>query len=198
MVSFYRFVSIFFLVFLLSGCSSKVPKIEKIRPLPENFSCRVAVLPFIDKSDFPRGEKLLYKVFSAELAAAGFDVVPEGDVMDMYRQLKIYPSEDPTDEQLKIIVNRLHPEIFIGGDILRMNERKDAGQVETEMTVVLYIFDAKTGLFLWGTYHKHRGKDYNKVLHFGTINSIIGLAEAMSQEVIELWLEEGMKTCSNE
>ncbi len=193
-----RCVILLLFTLLVNGCSSKYPKIEEVRPLPDDFNCRVAVLPFIDQSEYPQGARLFYKVFSAELSAAGFQVVHEGDVQDMYRQLKIYRNQDPTDEQLRIIGKRVDSDILIGGDILRLYERKDAGQVETEATFVLYIFDAKTGQFTWGTYHKRRGKDYNKLLHFGTINSVIGLIEIMFQEVVELWFEQGMNTCSKE
>lgn len=189
-------VAVFFALFLLVACSAATPRLDKMEPLPGNFSCRVAVLPFLYSGTYPRGAKLFYKVFSAELvSAAAFQVVREGDVLDLYRQLTIFPSREPSLEQLRIIGSRLGVQLFIGGDILKMVERRSGGEVVTELTVVLRLYDGRTGKLLWETYHKRRGRDYLTVMHFGRINTITGLARRMSKEIINLWLEQGMNKC---
>ncbi len=191
-----RIASLLFL-FLLVACSSAAPRLDKMAPLPGNFTCRVAVLPFMGTGGYPRGAELFNKVFSTELvSAAAFQVVQEGDVLDLYRQLTIFPTQEPTLEQLKIIGSRLGVQLFIGGDILRMVERRSGRQVVTELTVVLRLYDGRTGKLLWETYYKRRGKDYRAVMHFGRINTITGLARRMSKEIINLWLEQGMNQCS--
>ncbi len=190
-------IAVFFPLLLLVACSAATPKLDKMRPLPANFTCRVAVLPFLDRGGYPRGAELFYKVFSAELvSAAAFQLVQEGDVLNLYRQLTIYPSQEPTLEQLRIIGSRLGVQLFIGGDILRMVERRSGREVVTELTVVLRLYDGRTGKLLWETYHKRRGKDYLTVMHFGRINTITGLAQRMSKEIINLWLKQGMNQCA--
>ncbi len=190
-------IAVLFPLLLLVACSSAVPRLNMMRPLPGNFTCRVAVLPFMDRGAYPRGAELFYKVFSAELvSAAAFKVVREGDVLDLYRQLTIFPTREPSLEQLKIIGSRLGVQLFIGGEILKMVERRSGRDVVTELTVVLHIYDGKTGRLLWETYYKRRGKDYRTVLHFGRINTITGLAQRMSQAIINLWLEQGMNQCA--
>ncbi|NOX80612.1 MAG: hypothetical protein GXP57_05920 [Deltaproteobacteria bacterium] len=167
-----------------------------MEPLPGNSTCRVAVLPFLERGGYPRGAELFYKVFSAELvSAAAFQLVQEGDILDLYRQLTIFPSQEPNLEQLRIIGSRLGVQLFIGGDILKMVERRSGGEVVTELTVVLRLYDGRTGKLLWETYHKRCGRDYRTVMHFGRINTITGLARRMSKEIINLWLEQGMNKC---
>ncbi len=190
-------IAVFLPLLLLVACSSATPRLNRMRPLPGNFTCRVAVLPFLDRGAYPRGAELFGKVFSAELvSAAAFQVVQEGDVLNLYRQLAIYPSQEPSLEQLKIIGSRLGAQLFIGGTILRMAERRDGLGVETELTVVLRIYDGRTGRLLWETYYKRRGKDYRTVMRFGRINTITGLARRMSKEIINLWLKQGMNQCA--
>jgi len=186
-----------FVLFFLIGCSATSPRLNKIAPLPGDFSCRVAVLPFIDHGRYPRGSQLFHTVFSSELvSSADFHLVQEGDLLDIYRQLRIYLTREPTQEQLRMIGSRLGVQLFIGGDVLQMTEKKSGRDIVTEITVVLRIYDGKSGKILWNTYHKRRGKDYQTVLHFGRINTITGLARNVSKEIIKLWLDQGMTQCS--
>ena len=186
-----------FVLFFLSGCSATSPGLNKIAPLPGDFSCRVAVVPFIDHGQYPRGAQLFHAVFSSELvSSAAFRLVQEGDLFDIYRQFCIYPTREPDQEQLRMIGSRLGVQIFIGGEILRMIEKKNGRDIVTEMTVALRIYDGKSGKILWNTYHKRRGTDYQIVLHFGKINTITGLARNVSKEIIKLWLDQGMAQCS--
>ncbi len=181
---------------LLAGCAREVPKLYDFAGLPEKGACRIAVLPFIDKGTYPRGAVILYKVFVSELVASGnFKVVLEGDIRDLYKQLMIYPNAQPNQEQLEVIGGRLGAVLFIGGDILKMQQRKSRNTMETDLTFILRIYDGVSGRVLWETYHRRQGDYYQKVLHFGRINTITGLARQMSREVIDLWLEKGMTPC---
>jgi len=181
---------------LLAGCAREVPKLYDFADLPEKGACRMAVLPFVDKGSYPRGAAILYKVFVSELVASGkFQVVLEGDILDLYKQLMIYPNAQPNQEQLEVIGGRLGAVLFVGGDILKMQQRKSRNTMETDLTFILRIYDGVSGRVLWETYHRRQGDYYQKVLHFGRINTITGLARQMSREVIDLWLEKGMKPC---
>jgi len=188
---------IILIFFVLAGCAREVPKLYEFAALPEKASCRIAVLPLVDKGNYPRGAAIFYKVFVSELVASGhFQVVQEGDILDLYRQLMIYPNVQPDQEQLKVIGGRLGVVLFIGGDILKMQELHNRNIMETDLTFILRMYDGADGGILWETYHRRQGDYYRKVLHFGRINTITGLARQMSQEVISLWLEKGMMPCS--
>ena len=65
------FVSCF--VLLVGGCGVvsvveselELPILQRLRPLPVEPACRVAVLPFVNESDYPSAEIISYKVFSS-------------------------------------------------------------------------------------------------------------------------------------
>ena len=179
------------------GCGKDMPIIQKLAPLPPQGSCKVAILPLLDKSSYPQGGAIAYKVFLSELVATGrFQLVPEGDIREIYQQLLIYPQQQPNREQLVMIGGRINPDIFLGGTILKMHERKQGDHVNTELTLILHLYDGKSGQLLWSTYHRRRGSEYQQVMHLGTINTITALARRMSQEIIADWLEQGMITCT--
>jgi polysaccharide biosynthesis protein PelC len=184
------------LLSLLSGCSEKLPLLQTFYELPEDSSCRIAVLPLSNQSLYPEGGKILYKILLSEIVATGlFSVVSEGDVLELYQQLRMYPGMKPTLEQRKIIGGRLNASIFIGGDILAMLEENDGAYLKTKMTLVLRLYDGQDGKMFWATYHRRQGEDYRQVLHFGRINTITTLARMMAGEIITLWKEKGMQPC---
>ncbi len=186
---------LFFL--LLAGCGRQEPTLYRFADLPARGTCRIALLPLVDKGDYPRGAAILSKVLLSELVSSGhFQVVQEGDILDLYRQLLIYPDRQPNQEQLRIIGGRLGIGLFIGGDILEMRQVKGAIAPETSLTMILRVYDGASGRLLWTTYHRRRGSSYQEVLHFGRVNTITGLARRMAHEVVELWLEKGMEPCT--
>ncbi|HEB51211.1 MAG TPA: hypothetical protein ENI89_11450 [Desulfobulbus sp.] len=187
------------LVLLLAGCARQVPTLYRFADLPARGSCRIALLPLVDKGSYPRGATILSKVLRSELVSSGhFRVVQEGDILDLYRQLLLYPNRQPNQEQLRIIGGRLGIGLFVGGDILEMRQGQAKGGIapDTDLTMILRIYDGGTGRLLWSTYHRRQGSHYQKVLHFGRINTVTGLARQMAREVIGLWLEEGMEPCA--
>ena len=185
------------LMFLLTGCGVHTPVFHRLAPLPEKAACRVAVLPIINQANYPQGGEIFYKIFSAELVSFGhFQVAQEGDVRNLYQQLMVYPNQQLTLEQLRVISNRLNAQLVIGGTVLLMQEHKGARSVNPDITVLMRIYDGTTGKILWTTYHHRKGSDYQKVLHFGQINTVTGLAHRMSKEILTLWFKKGMKRCA--
>ncbi len=185
------------IILLLAGCGRQVPALYRFADLPARGTCRVALLPLVDKGGYPRGAEILSRVLLSELVTSGhFQVVREGDVLELYRQLLLYPNRQPNQEQLRIIGGRLGVGLFIGGDILEMREVKSTPAPETGLTMILRIYDGSSGRLLWTTYHRRRGSRYQKVLHFGRINTITGLARQMTREVVRLWRDGGMQPCT--
>jgi len=185
------------ILLVLAGCARKVPSVEEFYAMPAKAACRVTLLPMIDKSSFPRGSVVFYKIFLAELVASGhFQVVEEGDVLELYRQFRMYPNRQPSSEQLKMLSGRLGTTLFVGGDVLEMEENKAGEFIDTKLTIVLQLYDGNTGRKIWTTYHRRRGSDYQQVLHFGRINTVTSLARQVSREIINLWFEKGMTPCA--
>lgn len=181
---------------LQSACANEYPRLDIVKPLPSELAgCRVILLPFSSDGSTPRGEDMFYKAFASELKnVAGFDIVAEGDIQKFYQRNKIYRNSTLNQEQLQAIGNDFNVQLVVLGEILVMDE-VSGRVVNTEITLFVKLYDVASGLFLWDTYHKRKGAEYGKILHFGRINTITGLARRMANEIITKWTEEGMNQC---
>ncbi len=192
-----KFIVILAVTFL-SACASEYPRLTIVDPLPPGINCRIALLPFVYQGDFPRGENIFFKAFAAEMmTSAGFKVIPEGDINQLYKQLKLYRRDLPNEKQMQAIGNRLDAQLIVLGEIIGMTEVDTGSYVDTNITVSVRIHDALTGDVLWSTYHKRKGEEYRNVMHYGRVNTITGLSRRMASEIITKWAEEGMKQCSD-
>ncbi len=182
---------------LLAGCAEQVPVVQKLAPLPAGGTCKIAVLPFFSLSSYPQGAAIVSTVFSSEMVASGhFQVAQAGDVRELYRQLLIYPNQLPSREQLKMIAGRLHADLLVRATIQKMAEKKGGIFTEPELTIIVHLFDGKSGRLLWVTYHHRRGGEYQQVMHVGRINTVTALARRMSREILTDWFKQGMAPCS--
>jgi hypothetical protein len=192
------------LVLLGGGCSTLLPQRNQLplhrqsAPLPSESACRVAVLPFLNDSDFPLGDAIFNKVFTAQFQESGDHlVIQEGDILKVYQQLHILPGEAPALEQLQIIADRVNAQLLITGIVLEMRETPgEHGTVNPMLIVEIEIRDGRSGEALWTTFHRRQGTDYKKVMHFGTLYTVAGLSRQMAEEIINLWIEKGLPQCN--
>ena len=194
---FHSFFLTLFCVFLLSGCGTQLPLHRQLAPLPAGPLCRVAVLPFLNDSDFPLGDSIVHKVFATQFMNSGnYLVIQEGDILKVYQQLHILPGLAPTLEQLQIIGDRINAQLLITGTIMAM--REDPGEDRTVIPLIvmeIQIRDGRSGDVLWTAFHRRLGTDYQKTMHFGKIQTATGLSRQMAEEIINLWTEKGLKQC---
>jgi hypothetical protein len=186
------------LVFLLSGCGTDLPYLERLRPLPvEEHICRVAVLPFVSESDYPNSTTILYKVFLAELnRLSNYTVIQEGDIAKLYQELRILPGQSPTQTQLQLLMNRLNVQLLFTGHVDEMREDPgDEGGVNPMLIMRIEILDGRTAKILRSIYHRRQGVEYQKVMHFGKINSMAGLCRQVGLELVNLTLKQGVPQC---
>jgi hypothetical protein len=184
---------------LFSGCAgSGAPQHRQMAALPSGAVCRVAVLPFVNDSDFLNADAVLAKVLSARLQdSTDYLLAQDGDVLKAYRQLGLLPGRVPDLEQLQIIADRVDARLLISGIVLEMREdRGDHGSVNPVIVLEVQIRDGRSGEVLWTTFHRRQGADYKKTMHFGSIHTITGLSRRMVDEVITLWLKKGLTQCN--
>jgi len=180
----------------LAGCVS-APASPQVQHLDssEIKVCGIAVLPFINESDFDQGDVILYRVFSAELNASGeFDVSLEGDVRRVYRQLRISPKQAPDNEQMQIIAERLGVDAVVTGRIIAMEERRHRDYNEPRIAVDMKMV-AAGGRTMLTAYHARSGEDYRKVMHFGLETTVTGLARLLFDEILDNWRAKGLQSC---
>ena len=186
------------IVVILTGCAGVgLPHVRKIAPLPEYSLCKIAVLPFINETDFVDGDIIPYRVFMSELNRSGdFHLAQEGDVRNLYREMSIFPGQAPQFDQIRVISNRLNVDLLISGRIVEMVEDKTGREKPPVLGMNLSIIDGKTGTILWTTYHRREGGEYRKIMHFGLVHTITSLSQKMSREIIVSWFQKGLKVCN--
>jgi hypothetical protein len=186
-----------FFILLVSGCGTDFPILQRMKPLPAEPACRVAVLPFSSESDYPLAELIAYKIFSAQFAALDNAwVAQEGDVQKVYQNLRIFPGQLPTPEQLQILASRLNVQLLIMGHVVEMRENPGPNNsINPVLALRMDIVEGHTADTLWSTYHRRQGADYQKAMHFGQIHSVTGLCRQLSEEIITLWIKKGFPRC---
>ncbi len=197
------FLSILFLLACV-GCSPLMPWTDRgpmrreMSPLPPGSGCRVAVLPFLNDSEFPHGGLIAQKVFAAQLLSSGEHVLtPEGDIVKAYQQLHLLPGATPTLEQLRIVADRINAPLLLTGIVIEMREGRSEHQtVNPQLIMQVELRDPVSGEILWTTLHRRKGTDYKKTMHFGTLHTVTGLCRQMAEEIINLWHEKGLSQCN--
>lgn len=171
-------------------------KFHRLVDLQGEKVCRIAVLPFTNEINSTKGGVSVYRIFTSELAEKdNFELVQEGDIRHVYRQIKLVPFQSkPNIEQLQVIGNYLNTKYLIEGKILDMevsSQNSGSGNLLPFLTMELRLIDASNGKTIWTTYHRKSGEDYRTVMHFGMVNTTTQLASLMSQEILERWTSEG-------
>jgi len=185
-------------LFCLPACGPKVPSLVKYAPLPDEKICRIAVLPFVNETDYPLANTIAFRVFMAKLVQTGrFDLAQEGDVREVFLHMRIWPGQQLHIEQIKILGDRLRVGLIVTGTVVEMAEVPMAGAVNPVIALSLRIVDPRSGETLWYTYHRREGEHYRKVMHFGVLNTVTSLANQVSQEVLDLWFKKGFKGCAD-
>ena len=182
-------------ILLIMGCApQQKPTLLKLSTLPEEGVCGIAVLPFVNETDYRDGSLIFYRVFVAELSSFGnFELSPEGDVRNTYRKVSLASGLDAPDfNQLRIIGNYLNVRLLVFGYITKMKEVKaSADGFMPHLAVNIKIFDVQKGQTIWSTYYDRMGEEYRRVMHFGIVNNITRLSRRTSEEILTLWGKEG-------
>jgi polysaccharide biosynthesis protein PelC len=198
-----RYLLLALLPLLLHGCAApflnrqEFPLHRQSAPLPPGSICRVAVLPFLNDSDFPLADSIMHKVFAAQFNTSGnYLVIQEGDILKLYQQLHIWPGQAPTPEQLQILSSRLEAQLLITGVVSEMRENAGThASIDPVLAVDVQLRSGDSGDLLWGTFHRRQGTDYRTAMHFGTIHTVTGLSQQVALEIINLWFKKGLQPC---
>ena len=180
---------------LLTGCTTSRVRMQQSFQPPES-ACRVAVIPFINETRYEDGELIFNRVLAAELLKFGkFIVAQEGDVQQVYLQMRIGANEIPTIDQVRIMAERLGSSVLIVGRIVEMTDDQQGRNRLPMLAVSLRMLDGHTGREFVALFHKREGGDYRKLMQFGVEHSITGLARRVAHEILERCNQEGLLKC---
>lgn len=183
---------------IMTGCSGQAPHLQIYNAGEPIQACRIGILPFLNKTDYDQGDKILYRIVLSQLVQQQTrDIALEGDVTDLYREMHIRPWTHPSPGQMQIIASRLNADILIGGEVLQMQEAREGNYINPHIELQLNVYNGNTGTLQWSTYHKKQGTDYRKVMHFGLNNSVSQLGDNIIKEILLLWKDEALLQCQN-
>jgi hypothetical protein len=186
------------LFFALSGCGGKKPYVQEFSDGASIKRRNIAVLPFSNRSGYGQGDKILYRLFLVELVQqCNWRVALEGDVFKIYRQMRLKPWDVPDYEQLRVIAVRLGVDTLIVGEVLEMDEKVTQGGVSPALSLQVRVYDGKSGLLQWSSLYRREGGDYQKMMHFGMVNTVSELGKKMVQEILGVWKEKGLMACAD-
>lgn len=183
-------------MFALTGCGGQKPYVQEFSQKTTHEPQGIAVLPFADRSGYDQGAKIVYRLVLVELVKqCNWRVALEGDVLKLYRQMRLKPWEVPDVEQLRIIAVRLGVDTLIVGEVLEMDEKVTSSGVSPVLSIQVRVYDGKSGLLQWSSLYRREGGDYQKMMHFGMVNTVSELGKKMMQEILGVWKEKGLLSC---
>lgn len=188
------------LLFLLgAGCSFRsAPETRYTAKEAAGKVCRVAVLPFENRTPNPEAGTMAYRIFYGELLASGaFDVEPEGEMRLFMLRHRLLPGQLLNAAHYADLSERMSVDTVISGIVVDvgMDSRK-AGEKVPFVSMQIDMFDVRSGQRLLSTFHRHWGDDYRKTMHFGMVRTVTGVMSHLSREVIEDWVDSGMGNCN--
>jgi hypothetical protein len=181
------------LVCALTGCiKQELPVLQTFEPVMQQRSCRIAVLPFVNNSEFSAGGNMATRILQSQLNGLdNVELVQEGDIRNYYQQLSVYPGQRLTFEEQQILARNLDIQFFIDGTVIAMADGRDDQQNGTPLFVVeINVIDAGQGRDVATVYHRRQGSDYCQVLHFGCLNTLTELVYQTFKEVLQKWKKE--------
>ncbi|GAB4339686.1 MAG: hypothetical protein Kow0089_12780 [Desulfobulbaceae bacterium] len=153
-------------LFMLGGCGSKEPDSTVFirEGLDLNYVERVAVLPFDNLTiDEYAGKRVRDMAFTETLASGKFDVVEQGVVDAVLREMAL-SADSPLDAPvLKILGKRLGVNAFISGTVNSIRGG-GSGYQYPEVSLSLYLIDSETAEVLWrSTAYKNGYSVWNRL-----------------------------------
>jgi len=190
------YLLLFSLCVALLGCSHQQSLHTRIMAGVETNMCSVVLLPFENWTRKQEVALLAETLFSSQLLQAGtFNLVQGGDVGMFFLRQRLRPGSQLFKQHLTDMASQLNVDVVIQGRVVDAGSVRQSGGTKVPfLSLAFNVYDAQTGTLVLNTVHQRKGDDYRKVMHFGVETTLSGLAQKMSQEIIEDWFSKGI-TC---
>jgi len=181
----------------LCGCAGQRMPQTRMSAMAETDICRIAIMPFENRTRDDRAATMAYRVLMAELIGSGqLEVEPEGDVGLFRLRHRLFPGEMLLPDQYADLARQMKVDAIVRGRITDIGYDSSRGERDIPyIALQLDLFDVRRGHPVLNTIHRRYGDEYRKMMHFGVITTTTGLMARMSQEIIADWSEKGVGNC---
>ncbi|WP_144402021.1 hypothetical protein [Geoalkalibacter subterraneus] len=181
----------------LCGCAGQRMPQTRMSAMAETDICRIAIMPFENRTRDDRAATMAYRVLMAELIGSGqLEVEPEGDVGLFRLRHRLFPGERLLPDQYADLARQMKVDAIVRGRITDIGYDSSRGERDIPyIALQLDLFDVRRGHPVLNTIHRRYGDEYRKMMHFGVITTTTGLMARMSQEIIADWSEKGVGNC---
>ena len=179
-----NFKTIFLLCILIFtvSCAGNKPDVFMISK--KKGILKAVVLPLKNNTKNIRGGRIIYRELLATLINdKRFNPVEEGEIRNFMIRNRLFIGDIPNFNQLQQLKKLTKADIVISGNILTI----DTHEGDIKISLILWARDINTGKLLWTTYYIKKGEEYRKIMHFGKISTIGGLASRMMDEIVKSW-----------
>ncbi|MCK4621431.1 MAG: hypothetical protein KAT62_04365 [Desulfuromonadales bacterium] len=193
-----RFFFLLFLTAILSGCfGAQQLQTRMMATAQPDSVCRMAVLPFDNWTNEEQAGVVAQRIFYGALVNSGaFEVRPEGDVSLFRLRHRLAPGALLGKFHFTDLQEKLQIDAIVQGRLTEVGSISGRGADEVPVVAMqLQVYDVRRGELLLSTFHHRWGDDYRKVMHFGTVTTLTGLFDRMSDEIIADWIERGLGNC---
>ncbi len=193
---FFKLITLLLLA-ALCGCAGQRMPQTRMTAMAETDICRIAIMPFDNRTRDDRAATMAYRVFMAELVGASrFEVEPEGDVGLFRLRHRLFPGEMLLPDQYADLARQMKVDAIVMGRITDIGYDNSRGTLDIPyIALQIDLFDVRRGQPVLNTIHRRYGDEYRKMMHFGVITTTTGLMARMSQEIIADWLKKGVGNC---
>jgi hypothetical protein len=148
---------------------------------------RVALLPFENGTERRGAALIVDDLMLVGLFLAGrFEIADPGEVSHVLQTLAVAPYGAIDLEALRSIGEKIDVDAVILGRVEDYNEGLRPGtSTSPSIAVSARMLETKTGRILWMGYYERSGEDYQIMLEFGKIKSMVPLAMRVIADLVE-------------
>lgn len=158
--------------------------------------CRVAVLPFENLTREDLAGVTAQRIFHGALVNSGrFEVRPEGDVSLFRLRHRLLPGELLESFHYADLREKLQIDAVVQGRLTRVGMDRGRGPAVPVAAMQMNLYDVRRGELVLSSMHNRWGDEYRKAMHFGTVTTITGLLDRMSDEIVADWIIKGVGNC---
>ncbi len=146
----------------------------------------LAVLPFLNASDRPNAGEIVTALFVSSLFNTGrYRVIEPGLVWEVFLRFRILSIGSIDRLELPHLNRHMVVQGYVLGTVYEYVEGKGTEVIPPKVAISARMVRADDARVVWSMEHRHKGDDFNLLLDFDRIYSIIPLARLTVAEMVD-------------